>query len=90
MSDNDPPYFQAAYYYFSNNKDLRKAQEWAKKATEENPDGYYIFYLLAEIQAKNGEKEAAITSANKSIELSKQNKRDDYVDLNNKLLKILK
>jgi hypothetical protein len=90
MSENDPPYFQAAYFYFSNNKDLSKAEEWAKKATEKNPGAYYMFYLLAQIQAKNGGKEAAIASANKSIELSKQNKRDDYIDLNNKLLKTLK
>jgi hypothetical protein len=90
MSESDPPYFQAAYYYFSNNKDLHEAEEWAKKATEKNPDGYYIFYLLAEIQAKNGEKKAAIASATKSIELSKKNNRDDYIDLNNKLLKTLK
>lgn len=90
MSESDPPYFQAAYYYFSNNKDLHKAEEWAKKATEKNPGAYYMFYLLAQVQAKNGEKEAAITSANKSLELSKQNKRDDYIDLNNKLLKTLK
>lgn len=89
MSENDPPYFQAAYYYFSNNKDLHKAEEWAKKATEKNPDAYYMFYLLAQIQAKNGEKTAAIASANKSIELSKKNQRDDYIDLNNKLLKTL-
>jgi tetratricopeptide (TPR) repeat protein len=90
MSENDPPYFQAAYYYFSNNKDMHKAEEWAKKATEKDPDAYYMYYLLAEIQAKNGEKEAAISSAKKSIELSKQNKRDDYIDLNNKLIKSLK
>jgi hypothetical protein len=89
MSQDDPPYFQAAYYYFTNNKDLHKAEEWAKMATEKNPDAYYMFYLLAQIQAKNGEKTAAIASANKSIELSKQNKRDDYIDLNNKLLKTL-
>jgi tetratricopeptide (TPR) repeat protein len=90
MSENDPPYFQAAYYYFSNNKDLHKAEEWAKKATEKDPDAYYVFYLLAQIQARRGEKEAAITSANRSIELSQQHKRDDYIDLNNKLLKTLK
>ena len=90
MSENDPPYFQAAYYYFFNNKDLHKAEEWAKKATEKDPDAYYMFYLLAQIQAKNGEKEKAIASANKSIELSKQNKRDDYIDLNNKLIGTLK
>jgi len=90
MSENDPPYFQAAYYYFSNNKDLHKAEEWAKKATEKNPDAYYMFYLLAEIQAKNGKKEDALASANRSIELSRQNKRDDYIDLNNKLIKSLK
>jgi hypothetical protein len=90
MSENDPPYFQAAYYYFSNNKDLHKAEEWAKKATGKDPDAYYMFYLLAQIQAKLGEKENAIASANKSIELSKQNKRDDYIDLNNNLIKSLK
>lgn len=90
MTGNKPPYFQAAYYYFSNNMDLHKAEEWATKATEKNPGAYYMFYLLAQIQARNGKKEAAIASAKKSIELSKQNRRDDYIDLNNKLLNTLK
>ena len=90
MNEKDPPYFQSAYYYFSNGKDLNKAEIWAQKAVEADPDGYYIYYLLAQIQAAKGEKEKAIASANKSIEVSKQNHRDDYVSLNNKLIKSLK
>jgi len=86
----NPPYYQAAQYYFNNNKDIAKAEEWAKKATEGDPSAYYMFYLLAQIQEKRGEKAAAITSAQKSIETAKKAGNEDYVALNEKLIGRLK
>jgi len=85
----NPPYYAAASYYFSNGKDLAKAKTWAQKATETNPDAYYMFYLLAEIQEKLGDKAGAIATANKSIELAKKAPNVDYVALNEKLIKRL-
>ena len=90
MTGANPPYFAAAGYYFDNGKDLAKAQEWAQKAVDANPKAFYMYHLLAKIQAKSGDKKAALATANKSIELSKEAKNDDYVALNEKLIKSLK
>jgi hypothetical protein len=90
MSGANPPYFAAASYYFDNGKDLAKAREWAQKAVDANPKAFYMHHLLAKIQAKSGDKKAALATANKSIELSKEAKNDDYVALNEKLIKSLK
>ena len=86
----NPPYYAAAQYYFNNGKDLHKAEEWAIKATEGDPDAFYMFYQLAQIQEKLGKKAAAIATAQKSMELSKKAKNDDYVVLNEKLIARLK
>lgn len=90
MSKTDPPYYAAASYYFDNNKDLGKAKQWAEKAVEANPASFFMVHLLAKIQAKTGDKKAAIATAQKSIELSKVAKNDDYVRLNQKLIASLK
>ncbi|HVX48555.1 MAG TPA: DUF2911 domain-containing protein [Chitinophagaceae bacterium] len=86
----NPPYYAAASYYFNNGKDLHKAEEWAVKATEQAPDAYYMFYLLAQIEEKLGNKQGAVTAANKSIELAKKVPNADFVALNEKLLARLK
>lgn len=90
MSNEKPPYFAAASYYFENGKDLTKAKQWAEKAVEADPKAFYIVHLLAKIQAKTGDKKAAIATAQRSIELSKEAKNDDYVRLNEKLIAGLK
>jgi hypothetical protein len=84
------PYFAAALYYMDNGKDLNKALTWFNKAVEQNPKGFFIYYQKANCQAKLGKKQEAIESANKSIELAKEAKNDDYVALNQKLLATLK
>ena len=89
MTSDKPPYFEAASYYFENGKDVKQAKEWAMKAVEKDPQ-FYVVHLLARIQAKSGDKAAAIESAKKSIELSKVAKNEDYVRLNEKLIASLK
>ncbi len=86
MKSDKPPYFTAASYYFDNGKDLGKAREWADKAVEKDPKAYYMVHLLAKIQAKMGDKPAALATAKKSIELAKEAKNFDYVALNEKLI----
>jgi Protein of unknown function (DUF2911)/Tetratricopeptide repeat len=90
MNKDNRPYFQAAMYYLSNNKDLNQALTWFDKAIEQQPDGFFIYHQKANCLAKLGRKEEAIAAANKSIELAKQAKNDDYVRLNEKLLDQLK
>ncbi len=87
MENDNRPYFQAAQYYIDNNKDLNQAVEWVDKAIAQNPDAYYMYYQKARALAKLGKKQDAIAASNKSIELAKAAKNDDYVALNEKLQK---
>lgn len=89
MENDNKPYFQAALYYIDNNKDLNQAVAWLDKAIAQNPDGFWIYYQKARAQAKLGKKQDAIATSNKSIELAKKAKNDDYVALNEKLQKSL-
>jgi len=90
MNKDNKPYFQSAMYYMENGKDLNKANEWLDKAIAQNPSAFWIWHQKANCLAKLGKKSEAITAANKSIELAKAAKNDDYVALNNKLLATLK
>lgn len=84
------PYFSAAMYYMDNGKDLNQALEWFNKAAEQNDKAYWVYHQRANCLAKLGKKQEAIESANRSIELAKEAKNDDYVALNQKLLATLK
>ena len=90
MNKDNRPYFNAAMYYMDNGKDLNKALTWFDKAIEQNPKGFWIYHQKANALAKLGKKQEAITTANKSIELAKEAKNEDYVALNEKLLGTLK
>lgn len=80
------PYFQAATYYYDNNKDLNQAMTWVNKAIEQNPKAFYMMHLKAKIQMKQKDYKGAIETAQKSIQLSREAKNDDYVKLNEKLI----
>lgn len=80
------PYFQAASYYYENNKDLKQASEWADKAIVANPKAFWIVMLKAKIQAKQNDKKGAIVSAEKVITLATEAKNDDYVAMAKKLI----
>lgn len=80
------PYFQAASYYYDNGKDLNQAMTWVNKAIEQNPKAFYMVHLKAKIQMKQKDYKGAIETAQKSIQLSKDAKNDDYVKLNEKLI----
>ncbi|MES2515973.1 MAG: DUF2911 domain-containing protein [Bacteroidota bacterium] len=80
------PYFQAASYYYDNNKDLKQASEWTDKAIASNPKAFWMVMLKAKIQAKQGDKKAAIASAEKVITLATEAKNDDYVAMAKKLI----
>jgi len=90
MTKDNRPYFNAAMYYMDNGKDLNKAVAWLDKAIEQNPKAFWVYHQKANALAKLGKKQEAITTANKSIELAKEAKNDDYVALNQKLLATLK
>jgi tetratricopeptide (TPR) repeat protein len=90
MKTDKPPYFLSAMYYYENGKDLNKALGWMDKAIQENPKAFWIYHYKANTLAKLGKKKEASDAANKSIELAKEARNDDYVELNQKLLATLK
>lgn len=90
MNKDNRPYFNAAMYYIENGKDLNKALGWLDKAVEQNPNAFWIHHQRANTLARLGKKAEAKTAANKSLELAKTAKNDDYVRLNEILLADLK
>jgi len=87
LEKDSRPYFQAANYYYENNKDLTKALAWVNTAIEQNPKAYWMSHLKAKIQVKMKDSKGAIESAEKSMAAAKEDGNDDYVKLNEKLIK---
>lgn len=89
MKGDKPPYFQAAMYYMENGKDLNQSLAWFNKAVEAQPNAFWVQHQWANCLAKLGKVSEAKTAALKSKELAAEAKNDDYVKLNDKLLKEL-
>lgn len=75
------PYYQAASYYYENNKDLKLALEWADKAVAQNPKAYWVLLLKAKIQAKSNDKKGAASTATQVVNLAKEDQDDAYVKM---------
>src|SRR5687768_10714556 len=90
MNKDSKPYFQSALYYAENGKDMKQALAWFDKAIEQNPKGFWIYHQKANALAKMGKKDEAKMVAQKSMDIARQEKNDDYVRLNEKLLATLK
>ena len=90
MNKDNKPYFQSAVYYAENGKDMKQALAWFDKAIEQNPKGFWIYHQKANALAKMGKKDEAKMVAQKSMDIARQEKNDDYVRLNEKLLATLK
>jgi hypothetical protein len=90
MLTDKKPYWQAAQFYFEYDKNLTRALENVTKATEENPKAYYMFLYKAKIEKEMGKNAAAMQTSKTSLALAKEAKNDDYVRMNEKLLKELK
>lgn len=89
LKTDKPQYFQAAMYYMESGKDLNQALEYFNKAVEQNPKAYWVQYNWANCLAKLGKTNEARAAAEKSKELAIEGKNNDYVRLNEKLLKSL-
>jgi hypothetical protein len=85
VNDNRP-YFQAAGYYYDNNKDLKQALTWVNKAIEQNPKAFYMMLLKAKIEYKLNDKVAGKASAEKTITMATESKNDDYIAMAKKLI----
>jgi hypothetical protein len=88
-ADNPGLLYQAANYYFTNNKDMNQAFEWITKSVSQDPK-YWTMHLKAKIELALGKKKEAIESATKSMEMAKEAKNPDYVGLNERLIKSIK
>ena len=53
LEKDSRPYFQAANYYYENNKDMNKALSWVNTAIEQNQKAFYMVHLKAKIQMKS-------------------------------------
>lgn len=82
-------YYQAANYYFTNNKDLNQAYEWITKSVEDDAK-YWTMHLKAKIELGLGLKKEARESAQKSMEMAREAKNPDYVGLNERLIRSIR
>ncbi len=82
-------YFQAASYYFQEDKDIKKAKEWIDKSIEnigeEKP--FWMLRQQALIYEKAGDRKGAIKVAKASLAAAEKAGNADYVKMNQDSLK---
>lgn len=87
VKNDNRPYYQAASYYYNNNKDMNQALEWVNKAADQSPKAFWVQALKAKIQLKQKDKKGAAATAQKVIDMATEAKSDDYVKIGQDLLK---
>jgi tetratricopeptide (TPR) repeat protein len=76
-------YYSSAQYFFQSNGDLAKALTYIDKSLEMSKDKPFYYYRLKSlIQAKKGDKQAAIETAKLSLAGAEAAKNQDYVKMN--------
>ena len=90
MAGDKKPYWNAAQFYYEYDKNNSKALENITAATAANPKAYWMWLYRAKIEKEMGNKEAAMTSSKRSLELARDAKNEDYVKMNEDLQKKLK
>jgi tetratricopeptide (TPR) repeat protein len=90
LQTDKKPYWQATQFYNEYDNNKAKALEYATKATEANPKAFWVWLYKARLQKDLGDIAGAKASANKSLELAKEAKNDDYVRMNEELLRKLR
>ena len=75
--------YQAASFYYDNNKDMNQALKWIDQALEKNEKAYFMHMRRAQIQAKLGNKKEAAASAQKAIDILKAGKDPDETTIKN-------
>jgi len=69
---NQKPYLASAMFYYEHDVDLMQAIEWIDVALEAQPEAVWILYRKGLILSKLGEHEAAIDTANQTIDQAKK------------------
>ena len=92
---NPQNYVAAASFYFETGRDPQQALEWITMYFDSNENfgrQFWNLHLMAQIQAAAGDKKGAMATAEKSLELAKNNEGGDfgYVKRNEDLIASLK
>jgi len=74
--------FTSIQYYYENNKDMKKALDWALTAEKGDPTAPYYVVWEARVRLKMGDKQGAITAAQRGVDLARAQKDDEYMRLN--------
>ena len=82
MNKDKKPYFDAAMYYYENNKDLKKALEWISTAEKMEPTAPFYKVWKARIQLKMGDKSGALATAQQGVKLAHDQNDKEYERLN--------
>jgi Protein of unknown function (DUF2911) len=90
MQTDNKPYWQAAQFYNEYEHNQTKALDNCNKAITANAKAFWIYLYKAKIQKEMGDKAGAKASAQKSLELAKDAKNEDYIKMNEELLRKLK
>ncbi|MGG9963008.1 DUF2911 domain-containing protein [Ferruginibacter sp. SUN106] len=90
MQTENKPYWQAAQFYNEYDHNQVKALDNCNKAITANNKAFWIYLYKAKIQKEMGDKAGAKVSAQKSLELAKDAKNEDYIKMNEELLRKLK
>ncbi|MCE7054556.1 DUF2911 domain-containing protein [Algoriphagus sp. AGSA1] len=81
--------YSAASYYYTNKKDMTQAYKWISESVKDDPK-YWTMHLKAKIEASLGEKTSAAHTAQEAKKLAQEAGNQDYVALNERLIKTLK
>lgn len=90
MMGEKKPYWNAAQFYNEYDKNSVKALESISGAVEQNPKAFWMWLYKAKIEKDMGDKKAAMASSKKSLELAREAKNEDYVKMNEDLMKKLR
>ena len=90
MMGEKKPYWNAAQFYNEYDKNSVKALESISGAVEQNPKAFWMWLYKAKIEKDMGDKKAAMVSSKKSLELAREAKNEDYVKMNEDLMKKLR
>ena len=80
-------YYAMSTYYMDAGKDPKQALEFCDKALAKGEPRFWMLRHKSLIQAKLGDKKGAIASAQKSLELAKEAKNNDYIRMNEASIK---
>lgn len=90
LKGDKKPNWLAAQFYNEYDNNPSKALEYAAAATNDNPKAFWVWIYKAKIEKALGKKAEAMASSQKSLELAKEAKNDDYIKMNLDLQKTLK